>query len=59
MSKRKWKKPKLVVLVKGRPEEAVLCACKSGGGGPVASALSCMEDKGSQGCVGCSDFIGT
>ena len=24
-----WKKPKLVVLFRGRPEEAVLQACKS------------------------------
>ncbi len=26
--KKKWQKPKLVVLVKGRPEEFVLTGCK-------------------------------
>ncbi len=26
--KKLWSKPQLVVLVRGRPEEAVLCACK-------------------------------
>lgn len=27
----RWKKPQLVVLVRNRPEEAVLLACKGGG----------------------------
>lgn len=27
--KKKWKKPKLVVLVRGKPEEAVLLYCKT------------------------------
>jgi hypothetical protein len=26
-----WRKPELIVLVRGRPEEAVLGACKTGG----------------------------
>lgn len=29
MKTKVWKKPKLVVLFRGRPEEAVLQACKS------------------------------
>ncbi len=28
MEKKKWEKPKLVVLVRGKPEEAVLATCK-------------------------------
>jgi hypothetical protein len=35
MVKKAWKKPELIVLVRGRPEEAVLAACKTGTeGGP-------------------------
>jgi hypothetical protein len=29
--KKKWAKPELIVLVRGRPEEAVLTACKGHG----------------------------
>jgi hypothetical protein len=29
MEKKPWEKPKLIVLFKGRPEEAVLQVCKS------------------------------
>lgn len=29
--KKKWEKPQLIVLVRNRPEEAVLLACKGGG----------------------------
>jgi hypothetical protein len=29
MEKKIWKKPKLIVLFRGRPEEAVLQVCKS------------------------------
>jgi len=27
-SKKEWRKPELIVLVRGKPEEAVLSACK-------------------------------
>lgn len=30
-AKAMWEKPELIVLVRSRPEEAVLVACKSGG----------------------------
>ena len=30
--KRKWVTPKLLILVRGRPEESVLMACKMGWG---------------------------
>jgi hypothetical protein len=34
MSKKKWHRPKLIVLVKAKPEEAVLSVCKGTGSGP-------------------------
>lgn len=33
MPKKKWEKPKPVVLVRGRPEDRVLDVCKTGTGG--------------------------
>ncbi|PIP21092.1 MAG: hypothetical protein COX40_01215 [Candidatus Omnitrophica bacterium CG23_combo_of_CG06-09_8_20_14_all_40_11] len=44
MRKEKWGKPKLIVLTKVKPEEAVLTACKLGsgeGGGSIADAYGC------------------
>ena len=42
MHKKKWQKPKLIVLVRGKSEEAVLAGCKSAApGGPVPSQGSC------------------
>ena len=39
--KRKWEKPELAVLVRGKPEEGVLATCKTGytegGSGPSQS----------------------
>lgn len=29
MTKKTWQKPKLIILVRGRPEEMVLSACKT------------------------------
>ena len=44
--KRKWKRPELIVLIKGRPEENVLFHCKAGinKDGPVHNASYCKED---------------
>jgi len=36
--KKKWKKPKLVVLYRGKPEESVLAACKANIGGSMGPA---------------------
>jgi len=36
--KEKWNKPKLIVLVKGKQDEAVLAGCKSVGAYPMPSA---------------------
>lgn len=41
MGKKKWDKPELIVLVRGKPEERVLSACKTtmvAGPGPLFSA---------------------
>jgi len=51
-----WQKPKLVVLVRGRPEEFVLGQCKDTGatGGPVTSQLDCIENM--MNCELCSEL---
>jgi hypothetical protein len=47
MEKKEWKSPELVVLVRSKPEEAVLAACKagpaSGSGGPGAVDGGCSQ----------------
>jgi hypothetical protein len=49
MNRKVWKKPKLIVLVRGRPEEAVLQACKSDSvGGPGGG--SCAVGNGYAPC---------
>jgi len=35
-SKKAWMEPELIVLVRSKPEEAVLIACKGDGGPPSA-----------------------
>lgn len=37
MPKKKWETPKLIVLVRGNSQEAVLGACKMGGEGSSAN----------------------
>lgn len=47
MCKKKWGKPKLIVLTKGKPEEAVLTGCKLqsvDGGDVFATAYGCALD---------------
>ena len=40
-----WQKPKLIVLFRGMPEERVLSACKTeGGGGPESDLGDCIEN---------------
>jgi len=49
-TKKKWEKPKLIVVVKARSEEAVLDACKhgasNGGGNNNAGSGDCWDDPG-------------
>ncbi len=35
--KPKWEKPRLVILIRGKPEEMVLAACKMSSGGPKSA----------------------
>jgi hypothetical protein len=44
--KKQWTKPELIVLVRNKPEEAVLGACKmvSGPDGPLATYIACGTD---------------
>jgi hypothetical protein len=41
--KKMWRKPELIVLVRNKPEEAVLTSCKTDGqgGGPQDTVTTC------------------
>ena len=41
MKIKKWEKPQLIVLARGRPEEAVLGGCKSALNGPGPLGTNC------------------
>jgi hypothetical protein len=43
--KKRWKKPQLIVLIRGRPEESVLFFCKLvwSGSGPSGWGLPCTS----------------
>ena len=44
--KKLWRKPKLIILERGRPEELVLAGCKlSSTSGPVAREISCYTNR--------------
>jgi hypothetical protein len=58
-TEKQWTKPELLVLVRSKPEEAVLSACKqsSGGSNQHATTNSCsFEDNG---CFGCEGMVGS
>jgi hypothetical protein len=40
-AKKRWEKPQLTIIVRGKPEEGVLLACKGGGSGPDVALGSC------------------
>jgi hypothetical protein len=50
--KKHWEKPKLIILVRGRPEENVLAACKAsiGGQNPLNDHRACVS---AEGCTPC------
>lgn len=51
--KKKWITPQLIVLVRGKPEEAILGVCKSysaWGGFPDVTVKQCNESWCSRGC---------
>ncbi len=62
MNKKKWATPKLIVLVRGKPEELVLTNCKSGFNGdtPISSKEACASYASQESaCAECSSIIGT
>jgi hypothetical protein len=60
VGKKKWAKPELLVLVRGRPEESILAACKYalGTGTPSTAYFHCMET-GSLSCDTDCSALGT
>jgi hypothetical protein len=51
--KKQWTKPELIVLVRSKPEEAVLAACKALRDGPTAQNDRCADDVGGGACGDC------
>lgn len=49
--KQKWQKPELVVLVRSRPEEAVLTACKGNAGIIHPNSSNCGKPGKREDCV--------
>ena len=58
--KKAWTEPKLTALVRRKPEEGILAACKVLGGdevGPVYTHSKCVGD--GEWCYECSDWVST
>ncbi len=60
MPKKSWEKPQLIALVRSRPEEQILSACKtvnsSYGVGPSSNIGGCSIGAGGYGaCIGCAE----
>ncbi len=55
-----WVEPELIVLVRNKPEEAVLGTCKvdSSSGGQTTTAGGCTWNDG-EGCTGCVSIFGS
>ncbi len=50
--KKPWNTPQLIELVRGRPEEAILAACKDGGAGvsPFGEWNNCNQSPSFRAC---------
>jgi hypothetical protein len=59
MQKKAWKKPELIVLHRGNPEERILSACKTAGvaGYPDNTDTDCIQN-GTY-CESCHLLVGT
>jgi hypothetical protein len=57
--KKVWEKPRLTVLVRSRPEEAVLNGCKIGGFGPLTQTLDNADCYDIPGCIPCATISST
>ncbi len=59
IKKRKWCKPQLIILVRGKPEEMALLVCKIvafGSGDPTLIHSYCRKSLFEEPCVDCSDI---
>jgi len=59
MNKKKWEKPKLIVLVRKMAQEDILLSCKAGAGwssGSTSGNTGCDADYG---CSNCSNQTGS
>ena len=57
-SKKKWNKPKLIILTRGKSGERVLIICKNGSpSGPAIYAYNCQQF--AVGCPPCEDVTGS
>ena len=58
--KKAWKTPELIILVRSKPEEAVLEVCKSyvvGSVGALSLGMACGAVVDSAGCPACSGIL--
>jgi hypothetical protein len=56
--KKAWSKPELIVLVRGKLQEAVLTTCKYAGfGGPNVTPSDCTGLDGSNCNLKCTDYV--
>ncbi len=55
-ARRPWSKPELIVLVRNKPEEAVLSTCKLGGSpdGPSSTQFTCYYRVDDFNCSACA-----
>jgi len=53
-AKKKWGKPKLIILTRGKPEERVLMACK--GGAVSVDEGTVQKNCLFAGCINCVDY---
>ena len=54
--KKEWVQPELIVLMRRKPEEGILLACKEGfeGSGPAATDWQCISGEL---CDDCSEIV--
>ena len=56
MNKKKWERPKLIVLVRDKLENEVLYFCKGGGrGSPYSAEVGCTSIFNIE-CESCNDY---
>jgi hypothetical protein len=57
---KQWEQPKLIILVRGQPEESILSVCKGALadiGSPIVGVMYCVVDVA---CTGpCEQFVDT